>query len=117
MSKNTLQYGNERVRLVYLIARVVCVVNLALIGLLLLPWFGGTSKKPGLADTLFGAIRLGGFRGDFVWLAVTSILVVTIPAAIKSSSARITAGLCLVEMIAFAFLVFYSLISGTLYFG
>ena len=121
-SKGAFKSWAGEMHLAHLITRSVCVLNIVLIGSQLLPWFGGTSKKPGIADAIFGAIRFGGFRVDFVWLAVSSIIfslifVVTIPAAVRDSSVRITAGLCLVEILAFAFLVSYSLISGTLYFG
>src|SRR5579862_744101 len=85
-------------------ALVVAVANLLLIALSFTPWFGGTAKAPGLADTLFGSIRLGGFRADFVWLFFSTILlffsgIVTAVTDRGNRLARRVAVLCGVEVL------------------
>jgi hypothetical protein len=106
----------------FVFVSVIALANVVLIALSFTPWFGGTAKAPGLADTLFGSIRLGGFRADIVWLFFSSIALffAGISAAVtarQNRRARRVAILCGVEVFSFAFYLFFSLISGLLYFG
>jgi len=46
--------------------RSVILANLVLPGLSFIPAFSGVGDTPGLADRLWGEIRFGGWRADFV---------------------------------------------------
>ena len=85
-------------------------------------WFGGTDQKVGLADKLFSAGHVGGFRADFVYLVLSTIVislafVVLFPNFRKSRAARISAFLCGAEVIVFVAFVCLMLVTGLLYFG
>ncbi len=96
--------------------------NLALIGLSLTRWFGGDASHPGVADHLFGAIRFGGFRADFVWMLFSNLLaLVALPLlfvlAHRNPKFKLSAYFCLVELIGFLIYVIHTFTSGVLDFG
>jgi len=101
---------------------VVWLVAIANLSLIWFPWFGGTEQHAGMADKLFGQMRFSGFRADVVWLCLsTGVLFFAgwffILQARKSRDARISAGLCVAEVLSFAMYVWHALTSGILYFG
>jgi hypothetical protein len=55
--------------------RGVLYINFVLFALLFTECFLGNNHRPGVLDWLFGAIRLGGFRADVVWVIVSSIAI------------------------------------------
>lgn len=55
--------------------RGIVVVNAALLALLFVPAFSGVGAAPGMADRLWGDVRLGGWRADVVWVAASSVFV------------------------------------------
>jgi hypothetical protein len=102
--------------------RVIVAANLVLVALSWWPWFEGTAAKPGVVDHLLGALRLGGFRADFVWLVASTLLIffALFPFAFearRSRSARVNALLCVAEILAFCSFVYRVLLSGVLDFG
>jgi hypothetical protein len=105
-----------------LVAWVVAIANISLIWLSWTSWFGGTAQHAGIADKLFGQLRFGGFRADIVWLCLSSAVLFFagwffILKSRKSRYARISAGLCVAEVLSFVTYVWHSLTSGLLYFG
>jgi hypothetical protein len=66
--------------------RTVVVINFVRFGLSFFVDFEGTTNQIGLSDKLF-SLRFGGFRIDFVWLVVTTplILLFTLFHAAKQS--------------------------------
>lgn len=53
--------------------RGVFAVNVVLLGLSFLPAFSGSGATPGLADRMWGEIRLAGWRADIVWMCVSTL--------------------------------------------
>lgn len=58
--------------------RTVVLLNLLLVALSWSTWFEGDERHSGVADLLFGGLRLGGFRADLVWIFLSSFLL-TVP--------------------------------------
>lgn len=105
-----------------LVLRVVIALNFVLIILSFFPWFEGTEQKPGVADEIFGRYRLGGFRADFVWLTVSTVVIFFCLRSIlriSKTNTRMKLDLCLHIAWIVAFMVFVAraLLSGILYFG
>lgn len=58
------------------IVRGVLVINFALFILSFIPAFSGIGQHdPGFADDLWGKYRLDGWRGDFVWVCASTLLI------------------------------------------
>ncbi len=122
MSTNFQPVADRSKRAIRFLLVGVVGFNLVLMAISLTSWFGGTERTPGVADQIFGKVRLGGFRGDIVWLMVSTVILflamfVFIIQARQSLAARISAALCVAEVLAFGLYLFHSLTSGTLYFG
>jgi hypothetical protein len=119
---SSTEVQQSKISLGTLVVWVVSIVNLSLIWVSWTPWFGGTAQHAGMADKLFGQMRLAGFRADIVWLCVsTGVLFLVgwffILQARTSRSARINAALCVAEVLSFALYVLHVLTSGVLDFG
>jgi hypothetical protein len=104
------------------ITRGVIAADLILVALSWWPWFEGTATKPGEVDQLLSSVRLGGFRADFLWLMISTLFIFLaffsfLKDARSSRSARITAALCVLEILAFCSFVYRILTSGLLDFG
>jgi hypothetical protein len=106
--------------------RLLATLNLLLGGLAWSPWFEGTADRVGAADRIFGAIRLGGFRIDFVWFVLSSVFLSFaffyfifrfIFRAKQRRSALVSALFCLAAVLAFCLAIFRSLMTGVLDFG
>jgi len=54
--------------------RMILVLNFIRFALSFVPRFEGTADAPGLADRIFHS-SIGGFRIDFVWLIVSTVLI------------------------------------------
>jgi hypothetical protein len=122
MSTNLQPVADRSKRTMKFLLVGVVGFNLLLMAISLTSWFGGTERSPGVADQIFGKVRLGGFRGDFAWLVASTavlflVLFVFITQARQSRAARISAALCVAEVLAFGLYLFHSLTSGILYFG
>ena len=97
-------------------------VNLLLIALTWWPRFSGSETRIGLADQLFGQLRIGGFRIDVVWLVLSSAaLFFASFYFLNNTRERRTALLngmfCVAGVLAFIVYVHKLLTSGLLYFG
>jgi hypothetical protein len=55
--------------------RGILAVNFVLLVLTFVPAFSGIGPEPGLADRLWGNVRLGGWRADVAWMFVSSLFV------------------------------------------
>jgi hypothetical protein len=62
------------VRVHALILRAILAVNWVLFVLSFWPRYAGTAINRGLADEWFGMRDLGGFRADFVWLGISTLM-------------------------------------------
>jgi hypothetical protein len=101
--------------------RGVIAINLIRIALGWSTWFEGGASHVGIADHLF-SYRAGGFRIDFLWLILTTLLVFIaffwqLARVRVSGSARINTLLCAIEVIGFVFYIGHALLTGVLYFG
>jgi hypothetical protein len=122
MNKNPQRDSERRNRGPKPVLSIVVGFNLLLIAVSFSGWFGGTERSLGVADRIFGKIRIGGFRADFVWLVTSTValsvaLLIFIVSARKDRAALINAALCLAEVIAFVLYLHHSLISGVADFG
>lgn len=109
-------------RLGDLLIRLFATLDLLLAGLSWSPWFEGTADRAGAADRIFGALRLGGFRIDFVWFVLSSVFLsfaffYFITRARRSRAALVNAAFCLAAALAFCVAVYRLLFTGVLYFG
>jgi hypothetical protein len=100
----------------------IATFNLVLIALSLTRWFGGDASHPGAVDHLFGAIRFGGFRVDFVWMILSNLVaLVALPflfvLAHRNQKFKLSAYLCLAELIGFLVYLIHTFTSGVLDFG
>jgi hypothetical protein len=105
-------------RVVSLLVRVVVSFNLLLIAL----GFTENAEWGDLPEELFGPLRFGGFRFDFVWLCFSTTALFFAAfffAALygESKAARVNAGFCIAGLLAFCIYIFFALFSGVLYFG
>jgi hypothetical protein len=122
MTSSSIEAKGSKVSIGVLVACFIAVANLALIWLSWFPWFGGSEQHVGIADKLFGQMRLSGFRADIVWLCLsTGVLFFAgcffILQARRSRNARVSAALCVAEVLSFAMYILRALTSGLLYFG
>ena len=62
-------------RLVAWLFRGVITLNFLRLGLSFWPWFEGTAGSVGECDRLFGDLRWGGFRIDFLWLTASTLVI------------------------------------------
>lgn len=60
------------------VLQVILVVNFVLFTLSFIPAVSGIGPEPGLFDRLWGNFRLLGWRADFVWMCVSTVLVVIV---------------------------------------
>jgi hypothetical protein len=105
-----------------LLIRILAAINLLLAGLTWSSWFEGTADRAGLADRIFGAFTVGGFRIDFVWFVLSSIFLFFaffyfIIRGRRNRAAEVNAAFCLVAVLAFCLAVHRILTAGLLYFG
>jgi hypothetical protein len=102
--------------------RAVIAINFLRFALSFSPWFEGTAARVGFADRLFGAIRVGNFRIDGVWLVASTCVVflAMFYFFLESKSdpeARTDAYLCLAWVVAFAIFVARAFLTGVIDFG
>ena len=107
---------------VVLILRGSIALNFVFYALSFSVWFEGTQERPGAADRLFGAYRLGGFRADIVWLVASTIAVIVVFFLLvfkvkKNASRMVDVFLCLTWIVAFFSFVRRLLVTGLLYMG
>jgi hypothetical protein len=117
-----MEAQRSKISLGTLIVWLVSVADLSLIWLSWFSWFGGTEHHAGMADKLFGQMRFGGFRADIVWLCLSTGVLFFIGGffllqARTSRNARISAALCVAEVLSFAMYMWHAVTSGLLYFG
>lgn len=113
---------NPKISLWAYVVWIVTTANIFLIWLGWFPWFGGTEQHAGIEDKLFGQVRFGGFPADVAWLCLsTGALFLAgwffILQARESRNARISAGLCVAEVLSFAMLVRHLYVSGRIWPG
>jgi hypothetical protein len=101
--------------------RGVIAINILRMALGWSTWFEGNADHAGMADRLFPN-RSGGFRGDFLWLIVTTLMIFIaffwqLPRLRRDRAARINALLCVLEVVGFVLYVRHALLTGVLYFG
>lgn len=109
-------------RRIALLLRVMIGVNFFRFALSFFPWFEGTADQPGMADRLFGDVRIDGWRLDICWLVGSSFfvfvgLLLLIPKGWKEPAVRVTAYLFAAWMVAFFVYFIRALLQGVLYFG
>ena len=97
-------------------------VNLLLIALTWWPRFSGNERQVGLADQLFGQLRLGGFRIDFIWLLLSSAMLsfasfYFFKSTRKRRTALLNGMFCVAGVLAFIVYIHKILASGLLDFG
>jgi hypothetical protein len=102
--------------------RFVLSVNLLLIALSFTKWFSGDANHAGFADILFGSIRSGGFRVDFLYVLASGLfafvmLLVFASEKSRTQHAKFDAWLCTFSSLGTVTYVIYILFSGVLYFG
>jgi hypothetical protein len=105
-----------------LMIRGVVLFNAALIAVSWTRWFSGDAKHVGWADRLFGQIRFGGFRADFLWIVLsTAALGIAFlyfaSQSFRSREARVNAMFCLCGIVAFCLFIYRVLTTGVLDFG
>jgi hypothetical protein len=105
-------------KVVSLLVRAVASFNLLVIAL----GFTETGERAGLSEELFGWLRFGGFRLDFVWLCFSTVALfgatfLFLADAGKSGTAKVNAAFCIAGVLAFCIYIGYVLLSGVLYFG
>lgn len=74
-------------------------------------WFEGDEHKVGAADKLFGSFRVSGFRLDFVWILVSSPILLFLffysaRTARANKSATVRAAFCLLGLLGFLLLLY-----------
>ncbi|WP_348267706.1 hypothetical protein P8936_00325 [Edaphobacter paludis] len=84
--------------------------------------FEGSEQKIGVADRLFGWLRLCGFRADLVWLFFSTIVLAFtfisfLIKAKENPAAQVNTVLCLAGVLAFCLFAYHVVTSGLLYFG
>lgn len=101
--------------------RTTAIFNLALISLSFTKWFSGDPEGSGVADRLFGHIRLGGWRADVAWLLLSSCLLffafLYSLVEIRRTPARVNAALIFFALLSFCAYIHHLLHSGLLYMG
>jgi hypothetical protein len=96
--------------------RALIAIDFALFILTFVPAFSGIGQQPGLADRLWGDYRLGGWRGDVVWVfgSTLAIFVLGMVFAVCSSKSerdyKITIGLWAIWLICFCDYAFHIVI-------
>ena len=103
------------------IIRSIVAVNFVRFLLAFVPSFEGTEKSVGAADKIF-AWRISGFRADFVWLVITTVLIfiagIYFLLGIKEDrTAKTDALLCAAWVLAFFIYIARSLFTGMIDFG
>jgi hypothetical protein len=114
--------SGQRDQIIMRVLRVVIALNFIRFALSFLPWFEGTATQPGLADEVFGRYRIGGFRADFVWLIVSTVVILcSMPYVLRMSKrgpkTKVDLYLCFALMIVFLWFVVKAVLSGVLYPG
>lgn len=91
--------------------RSLLAVDLVLLVLTFIPAFSGIGQQPGLADRLWGGVRLGGWRADVVWMCGSSLLIVAsgLPRRTIPGLRRTTVVLCRLWLPCFAIYLGYTL--------
>lgn len=92
-----------------MVLRSIAALNLSLILLMCCVWYEGTLGAPGISSAFFGRFRVGGFRADEMWLAVSTIVLFTaMPLVVKTTSPtrKLTALICFAEYLAFSLFVY-----------
>jgi hypothetical protein len=113
---------SEKINSRVLAIRGMIVINIAFLLISCTRWFGGSESTVGVAEQLFGHMRFGGFRIDFVWcfLSTAVVLFAGVVFAIKARTdkdASISACVCLAEVAVFCFYIVHTFTSGVLDFG
>ena len=57
------------------ILRVVLAIDFALFILSFIPAFSGVGREPGVADRLWGDLRIEGWRADVVWVCASTLFI------------------------------------------
>ncbi len=105
-----------------IVFRAIVIVNSVLFALSCKTgWEQSSNGGPGTADAIYG--RYGGFRADFLWLALTSLVIVFFGMQSffgirrREPGARINTVIAGLYSIAFAAYIWHLLTKGVLYFG
>ena len=115
--------GNEGAQYDFPISQILrglLAINFIRFGLSFLPRFEGTELKPGLADRMFGGLRLFGFRSDLVFMVCSTVLIGVLGIGLltaRDRESRIDRLLCAAWIIAFVVYLVRSLFNGLLDFG
>jgi hypothetical protein len=110
------QLGSARnpakMRVVDWVVRGLIAINVALLILTFVPAFSGTGAKPGMADRLWGDYRYGGFRGDVVWICVSTIVILVggLRPTDGPGAERTTSNLCVLWLPCFLSYLLYVLV-------
>jgi hypothetical protein len=102
--------------------RGVLAIDFVRFSLSFSPWFEGSETQAGEADRLFGIYRFSGFRADFVWLAISTLVIffsmlLSLSNFRRDLSAKVNSYLCLAWIGAFIIYIGRLLFSGLLDFG
>jgi hypothetical protein len=122
MTEDSMEQGSERFggTGVWLI-RSVIAVNFVRFALSFSARFEGTAGSVGVADWLF-QMRWAGFRIDFIWLVISTIVVFYamfyfLSSRKNNSLAKIDALACLAWVVAFVLDIVRSFLTGVIDFG
>ena len=122
MFQNSSFPEGRAVGVVTVILRTVIGLNFVRYALSFSPWFEGSASVPGLADRLFNPNHTNGFRADFIWLALSTVLIFFamfgfVPSFKDSQRSRVNVYLSLAWVAAFVFYLWRMLYGGELDFG
>ena len=114
--------SDDEFTLIDFVLRAGVIVNLVLISLTWWPRFSGSENQVGLADQLFGQLRIGGFRIDLVWLVLSSAVLFFASVHFFNCTAErkpafLNGMFCVAGVLAFIAYIHKILTSGILWFG
>jgi hypothetical protein len=99
------------------IFRALIAVNAIRFALSFAPKFEGTANSPGWIDNVLGAHRLGGFRIDFLWIVLSTILIFFAGFHFLVRRRTVDALLCFLWTLAFFVFIHHLILIGVLDFG
>jgi hypothetical protein len=96
------------------VIRGVVVLNYVLFGLAWCPWFWGSDAHWKVSDQLFGQVRVGNIRVDFLWMTVSTLglalaMVVCWMKLRTSQGLRANLYFCTAGVLGFFLFVYFSL--------
>ena len=94
------------------VLRAVLALDFLLLVLAFVPAFSGIGPEPGLAERLWGNVRLGGWRADVVWMVGSSVFILAgaLRGTTERGARRTTSLLCWAWLPLFVIYVGYTLI-------